>query len=154
MVRIRKKFDEQFEEFLIFNPNEAGAMERKAAAQRRLDDEMTRLLGAKRYTDYQREHDWAFQGAAAVAERSGLPVTVANGLYEMKGIAEVEVERRGDVGLSMEERRRTLDEVRLAVEEAVVKVLGKEAYEAYQKQPESSWLRNLNREPVAAQVNR
>ena len=101
---------------------------------------MTRLLGAKRYTDYQREHDRAFQGAAAVAERSGLPVTVANGVYEMKGIAEVEVERlRGDVGLSMEERRRTLDEVRLAVEEAVVKVLEKEAYEAYQKQPGSSW---------------
>ncbi|MCI0539773.1 MAG: hypothetical protein L0Z50_31580 [Verrucomicrobiales bacterium] len=149
MVRIRKEFDEQFGDFLSFDPHEPGALERKAAAQRQLDHEMSRLLGAKRYTDYQREHDLAFQGAVAATERSGLPAGVANSIYQMKEIAETEVERlRGDVSLSTEEYRTSLDEVRLAVEEAVVKVLGQEGYEAYHKQPGSAWLKNLNREPV------
>jgi hypothetical protein len=155
MVRIRRKFEEQSGDFLSFNPNEPGAPERKASAQRQLDHEMERLFGAKRYTEYQREHDWAFQGAVAAAESSGLPPSVASSIYEMKGIAEAEVARvRDDVSLSLEERRSTLDEVRLAVEEAVVKVLGKEAYQAYQKQLGSSWLRNLNRQPDAAQTSR
>src|SRR5262249_823923 len=91
MVRIRQRFDERFGEFLSLSPNETGESEKKAEAQRQLDDDLKRLLGAKRYMDYQREHDWAFQGAVTAAERSGLPPSVANSIYEMKRIAEAEV---------------------------------------------------------------
>jgi hypothetical protein len=146
MVRIRKKFEDEFGDVFTFDATEPGALERRAEAQRQIDQEMVRLLGAKRYSEYQRQYDYAYQHAAAAAEKTGLSPALANSIHEIKGIAEGEVERlRSDSGLSIEERRQTLDEVRRAVEEAVVTVLGREGYEAYQKQPGSSWLRNLNR---------
>lgn len=145
MVGIRRKFDEEFGGLVGIDAADQAARERREMAQQKMDDQLLRILGRQRFADFQRKQDWAYHGAVLAAARSGLPNEAAEGVYEMKQIAEAEVQRvRGDAGLPPEERRRILNDMRTAVEESVLKVLGKEGYDAYQKQPGSSWLRSLN----------
>ena len=155
MVRMRKKFDEEFGDVFTFDIHDPGARQKRADGQRELDEQMKLLLGQKRYAEYQRERDWGYQSAVVTTENTGLPGAVAASIYEMKNIAEAEAEHvQADESLSPEARQNTLDEVRLAVEEAVLKVLGKDGYDVYQKQAGASWLRNLNREQAGHQASR
>ncbi len=145
MVGIRRKFDEEFGGPAGIDFKDEGTRARRESAQEKVDAQFLRILGRQRFSDFQRKQDWAYHGAVVAAARSGLPNEAAEGVYEMKQIAEAEVQRvRSEAGIPPEERRRILKDMRTAVEESVLKVLGKEGYDAYQKQPGSSWLRSLN----------
>jgi hypothetical protein len=79
-----------------------------------------------------------------------LPELAAN-VYEIKNIALREVARvQNDKSLPTDDRQSTLAEVQGAVEEAILKVLGRKGFEAYLKQPGSAWLQHLTTRPAMA----
>jgi hypothetical protein len=64
LVRLRKQFDEQFGDFLAYNPADPSAREKRAQAEHDLNEQMRAVVGVDRWSAYQREQDAGFQGAA------------------------------------------------------------------------------------------
>ncbi|HVR34295.1 MAG TPA: hypothetical protein VMS21_00420 [Methylomirabilota bacterium] len=81
---------------------------------------------------------------ARVAERQGLTDEAAIQAFEMKQVAQEQINQlRADGSVTAEQRQVALEAVRAETERAFTEVLGSEGFDSYQKQPGAYWLRNL-----------
>jgi hypothetical protein len=149
LVKLRQSYEDAFTDVVTQNPSDPEGATKRAGAQAELNQQIRRVLGEARFAEYERHSDWAYRGARDTVQRHGLPEESAAAVLEMKHVAQSEAERlRADSTLSNEDRQRALNDVALAVEEAVFQLLGKDAYRTYRKHPGSSWITTLRPRPA------
>ncbi len=154
VFKARKTFDDEFG--LVGLPGTDKAdQEKRAAAQKTLDDKVKAVLGDSRFAEYQRVQDSAYQSIAKVAEREGLPTDAAVKVYDMKKAAEEFASKlRNDSSLSIEERQAALQGIRAETEKAIVETMGQKGFDRLQNQPMGiSWLRRISPEAKSAPAN-
>ncbi|MDQ6631608.1 MAG: hypothetical protein M3Y82_07600, partial [Verrucomicrobiota bacterium] len=112
----KKKFDDEFPMMGAGNLDKA-EKEKKAVAQKELDEKLKNILGETRFAEYQMNQDFAFQGMSKVAQKQGLPKDTAVKVFDMKKAAEEQAKSvRADKTLSAEQRTQALQGIRSETE--------------------------------------
>ncbi|HOW66164.1 MAG TPA: hypothetical protein PK256_12825, partial [Verrucomicrobiota bacterium] len=83
IFKLRKSFDDEHS-VLGMSSSDKPDQEKRAAAQKILDDQVKTLLGESRFAEYQRVQDYTYQSIAKVAEREGLTTDAAIKVYDMR----------------------------------------------------------------------
>ena len=119
--RLRKKFDEQFEDG-------ADGPERDKA-KKQLEDQLRTALGGARFAEFQRAQDPDFQQFHRVAERYQLPNEAAVKLFDLKRNA-LEYRRSLETNTQLigEQRYAAIEAMAAEVQRAVKEVLGDKGY--------------------------
>ena len=101
------------------------------------------LLGADRYTEYQRNSDGRFQQTARVMSRLNLPEQTAVSIYQMQQEAEkLATQLRTDQAATAAEREAALNILRTETENSLHQVLGEQHFGDYQALA-GQWLQRL-----------
>ena len=122
----------------------------ETAAERQLHQQqftnaVSQLLGDQRYADFNRAQDHDFQALFELTQENNLPKATAVNLYEVRRVAQEEVDRvRHDPTLDESVRRQKVAEMEAQLQTAFAAALGAAAYENY-LQGNGSWITNLNR---------
>ena len=144
IFRVQKTFDNEFSQG--FDLTDDSQSEVKARAQQQaqdaLNDEIKKILGAKRYVDYQHTQDPDYRTLAQVADRFDLSHDVVDRVYAMKQEAErqkVVLETNPD--LTDEQRQAALAAIANETERSVSREMGS-VFKSYYKTA-GNWIRNL-----------
>ena len=113
--------------------------------QQQFTNAVAQLLGEQRYADFNRAQDHDFQGLFELTQENNLPKATAVNLYEVRRVAQEEVDRvRHDTTLDESARRQKVAEMEAQLQTVFAAALGAAAYEKY-LQGNGSWITNLNR---------
>ena len=146
LVKTKKKFDDEFGAFGMASEDKA-EREKRAAAQKDLDEKLKTSLGAERFTEYQRAQDYEFQNLFRVTQKQNLPKEAAAKAWDMTKIAEEQANKlRSNTTLSNDERQSALQAIRAETEKSLTTTLGEKGYSAYMKQ--GGWrIKNIAPDP-------
>jgi hypothetical protein len=154
IFRLQKTFDDEFG--MAFDTTDDTQIEVRSLAQQdaqdALNDEIKKVLGEKRYNEYQRAQDADYKALIQLADRFEMPQDVANKVYDMKLEAEKQKQRIERVpNLSEEQRQNVLAAVARETEKSIAQVLGEKTFKAY-RHASGQWINNLSisSEPPAA----
>ena len=104
---------------------------------------MRKILGEKRYGEYQRAQDPDYRTVVQVADRFELPREVADRVYSMKQEAERQkIALQGNANLTDEQRQAALEAIAKETERSVAGVMGNNVFKSYYKAG-GNWIRNL-----------
>ncbi|GDY19049.1 hypothetical protein LBMAG56_03940 [Verrucomicrobiota bacterium] len=121
VFRLRKAFDEQFEDG-------ADGPERESA-KKQLEDQMRTALGGARFAEFQRAQDPDFQNFHRVTERYQLPTEAAVKLYDLKRTAlESRLKLETNSQIIGEQRYAAIEAIAAEVQRSVKEVLGDKGY--------------------------
>ena len=121
VYRLRKSFDEQFEDG-------ADGPEREKA-KKQLEDQIRTALGGPRFAEFQRAQDPDFQQLHRVTERYQLPTEAAVKLYDLKRTAlESRLKLETNTQIIGEQRYAAIEAISTEVQRAVKEVLGDKGY--------------------------
>lgn len=145
IFQLQKSYDDQFGQ--AFDLTDEGAMGIRARAEqdagRALEDELRKVLGPQRYSEYQRAQDDDYRALLQIAERYQLSPEVANNVYTMKLAAERQkLQVETNPNLTDVQRAEMLASLAQATERNVASALGSNLYKNYQTGP-GQWLNNL-----------
>ncbi|MGI8964724.1 MAG: hypothetical protein ACR2H1_01405 [Limisphaerales bacterium] len=125
----KKKFDDEFPMMGAGNLDKA-EKEKKAAAQKELNEKLKSILGETRFTEYQMNQDFAYQGMFKVAQKQGLPKDTAVKVFDMKKAAEDQAKSvRDNKALTVEQRTQALQGIRSETERSIEDVFGKTGFQ-------------------------
>src|ERR1043166_2958078 len=125
VFKLQKAFDDQFSVGGIGFGSDKDERDKRMTAQKELDDKIKGTLGEQRFAEYQREKDFEYKAISKVAERQGLPKDAAVKVYDMKKVAQEQVQSvQNDRTLSPEQRQATLKAVRAETEKSIAETLG------------------------------
>jgi RNA polymerase sigma factor (sigma-70 family) len=142
MVRLQKQFEDSFGSSSQGAPGSEAA-ERRAAAQKELENQTRNLLGEERHHEYMHEQNWAGSSLRQVAQDFNIPKETAFKVFDLTDAAKEAAERiRTDALRSDVQKQAALDAIRAETERAVGGIIGPQALEAYINR--GSALRNLN----------
>jgi hypothetical protein len=140
LVRLKKLYDHPLVEEFEW-PDEA-AEKRREDAKKAFESAVKAMFGDKRYAEYARARDPAFDAIHAIAVRNGVPAHSAIKAYEItKAVAAETTRLRRDRVLTEEQREARLQEARLAAAHALRQTLGEKALADYRKEGAPKWLR-------------
>jgi len=144
LFKKRKAYDDEYGLTGVGGLNLKGEeKEKQIAAEKKLNDEIKSELGEKRYQEYKRAQDYAFQSMYRVAESENLGKDAAVKAYSMKQTAEEEARKlRSDSSLTPEQRAAALAGIRAETEKGIRTVFGEKGYESYESQ--AYWLRTIS----------
>ena len=149
IFRIQKIFDDQFNTAFDVTDEKQAEVKARAeqAARAAMDQEVKKLLGDKRFSEYQRAQDPDYRTIVQVAERFELPRDIANRVYSMKQEAERQkLALQANANLTDEQRLAALDAIAKETERSVAGVMGNNVFKSYFKSG-GSWIRNLATPP-------
>jgi len=111
-------------------------------AQDALNDEVKKVLGDSRYTEYQRAQDPDYRTLSQVADRFDLPRDVVDRVYGMKQEAERQkAVLESNPNLTFEQRQAALAAISKETERSVAKEMGG-VWKSYYRTA-GNWIRNL-----------
>ena len=141
----KKKFDDEFS-MLTSGTEDKEEREKRATAQKELNNKLKELLGEARYAEYERAQDWNYQNIAKIAERNNLGKDAAVKVYDMKKVVEAEAAKiRNDKSLTSEQRTAALKSIRVETENSIKGVLGDKGYKSYENN--AWWLKSISPDP-------
>jgi hypothetical protein len=145
IFRIQKTFDDEFAKAFDATDDAQGEVKARAQqqAQEALNEEVKKILGEKRFNEYQRAQDPDYRALVQVGDRFELPREVADSVYTMK----LEAERQKQIlesnpNVTDEQRQRALEAIAKETERSVARVMGPGVYKSYYKSG-GNWIRNL-----------
>jgi hypothetical protein len=144
IFRLQKTFDNEFSQ--AFDLTDEAQTEVKARAQQdaqlALNDEVKKILGEKRFTEYQRSQDPDYRTLSQVADRFDLAPDVVSRVYGMKQEAERQKSAiESNPNLTDEQRQAALSGIARETERSVAKEMGG-VFKSYFKTG-GNWIRNL-----------
>lgn len=129
--------------FALTKPDDQIADGEKAAAQKKMQDELKQQLGAPRYSEYERAQNSDFREARIFAEVHELPVATAQTIFDIKQIAEAERERLlANATLPAAQRLEALRAIQAETEKSLLANLGLKAFTSY-SQSTGKWVQQL-----------
>jgi len=145
IFRIQKVFDEQFGK--AFDTTDDSQADIKARAQQQaqdaLNEEVKKVLGEKRFAEYQRAQDPDYRTLVQVGDRFELPRDVVDRVYSMKQEAERQKQvLEANPNLTDEQRQRALELIAKETERTVAGVISNPVFKSYYKNG-GNWIRNL-----------
>lgn len=144
LFRVQKVFDNDFAQGFDVTDEAQTQIKARAqqAAQEALNEEAKKVLGEKRYAEYQRAQDPDYRGLVQVADRFELSRDVVNRVYGMKQEAERQkMALEANSQLTGEQRQAALAAISRETERSVAAVMGN-VFKPYYKSA-GSWIRNL-----------
>jgi hypothetical protein len=144
IFRVQKVFDSEFNQAFDFTDDTQSDIKARAQqeAQDALNDEIKKILGDKRYTEYQRLQEPDYKTLAQVADRFDLSRDVVDRVYGMKQEAERQkMALESNPDLTDEQRQAALNAIAKETERSVSKEMGG-VYKSYYKTA-GNWIRNL-----------
>ena len=149
IFRFQHVFDREFEQ--AFSGSDDAQQEVKGRAQQQAQEalqvEIKKILGEKRFAEYQRAQDEDYRLLAQMSERFEMPKEIAGQVYEMKQAAEAQRQRiEKDPNLTDEQRQNTLAAIAQETQRSVTEVLGGKVAKLYQRSA-GQWIRNLSAPP-------
>ncbi len=146
IFRVQKTFDDAFSQ--AFDTTDEAQMELKTKAhvdaQEALNDEVKKVLGEKRFTEYQRAQDGDYRALVQMSERFELPKDGAGKVYEMKQEAERQKQRiDANPNLTDQQRQSALLAIARETEKSVTTTIGGKVFKAYRNFG-GQWLQNLS----------
>ena len=146
IFKLRKGFDDEFGGMMGMAGMGPDDMKKRSEAEKLLKEDIRKLLGDERYSDYEMVSDWSYKPLAKAVEKQGLGKIVAKDVWEMKKAAEAEaVKIRSDGQLSNEQRAKALKAIAEETRTSVRGKLGDKGYESYNGGMGGHWLKNLDR---------
>ncbi len=143
LVRLQKQYDDAYGPFSQ-GASGSDAAERRAAAQKELEDQTRDLLGETRYREYKNEQNWNGSSLRRVAEEYNIPKDSAFKVFDITDAAKEQASRvRADALLSDPQKQVALDAIRAEAEKTVGQVIGPNALQAYING--GTALKNLNK---------
>jgi len=144
IFRIQKIFDNEFSH--AFDITDDAQAEVKARAQQQaqdaLNDEVKKVLGDNRFTEYQRAQDPDYRTLSQVADRFDLSKDVVDRVYGMKQEAERQkAVLESNPNLTFEQRQAALAAIAKETERSVAKEMGG-VWKSYSRTA-GNWIRNL-----------
>jgi len=144
IFRVQKVFDSEFNQAFDLTDDAQSDVKARAQqdAQEALNDEIKKILGDKRYTEYQRLQEPDYKTLAQVADRFDLSRDVVDRVYGMKQEAERQkLALESNPDLTDEQRQAALNAIAKETERSVSKEMGG-VYKSYYKTA-GNWIRNL-----------
>lgn len=151
VFKLRKSFDDEFSMMVQPGDLPKDEQEKRAAADKKLKDDIKTTLGEQRYAEYERAQDYNFQAMLTAAKKSDLGVAEAAQVYDMKKLAEQKAsELRSNSKLSNEDRTAALQAIRTETERSMQQTLGEKGWQSYNKQQNTWWLKSVSPDPTPA----
>ncbi len=151
VFKLKKSFDDEFSMMVQPGDLPKDEQEKRAAADKKLKEEIKATLGDQRYAEYERAQDYNFQAMLNAAKKSDLGVAEASQVYEMKKLAEQKAsELRSNAKLSNEDRTAALQAIRTETERSMQQTLGEKGWQSYNKQQNTWWLKGVSPDPTPA----
>jgi hypothetical protein len=149
IFHLQKTFDDEFSTGFDATDEKQADIRARAQqnAQEALDEEIKKVLGDQRYTEYQRAQDGDYKALVQLAERFEMPREVASKVYEMK----MEAQRQKQAietaaNLTDEQRQGALDAIARETERSVAQIMGDKIFKAYRR-ANGQWINNLTALP-------
>jgi hypothetical protein len=149
VFKLRKSYDDEFS--LMVQPGDLpkDEQDKRAAAEKKLKDDIKATLGEQRYAEYERAQDYNFQQMLNAAKKADLGVAEAAQVYDMKKVAEQKAsELRNNKNLAAADRTAALQAIRAETERAMQQTLGEKGWQSYNKQNNTYWLKGLSPDPA------
>ena len=149
VFNLKKSFDDQFS--MLVQPGDLpkDEQEKRAAAEKKLKEDIKATLGDQRYAEYERAQDYNFQAMLNAAKKSDLGLAEAAQVYDMKKLAEQKAaELRSNSKLSNEERTAALQAIRTQTERSMQQTLGEKGWQSYNRQQNTYWLKGVSPDPT------
>lgn len=145
VFKLKKSFDDEFSMMVQPGDLPKDEQEKRAAADKKLREDLKATLGDQRYAEYERAQDYNFQAMLNAAKKSDLGVAEASQVYEMKKLAEQKAsELRSNSKLSNEDRTAALQVIRTETERSMQQTLGEKGWQSYNKQQNTWWLKGVS----------
>jgi hypothetical protein len=153
IFRLQKVFDAQFAN--AFNATDEVQMELRARAQEEaqdaLNEEIKKLIGTKRFADYERAQDADYKALVQFTDRFEMPRDVAVKVYDMKLEAERQKLRiEANPNLTEEQRQAALMGIVRETQRSVTQALGDRG-QSYLRTG-GQWIRDLADSPSNATI--
>ena len=144
IFRLQKVFENEFSQ--AFDVTDDAQAQIKARAQQdaqdALNEEIKKILGDKRYGEYQRSQDPDYRTLTQVADRFALSPEVVNRVYSMKQEAERQkAALEANTLITDEQRQAALAAIAKETERSVAKEMGS-VFKSYYRTG-GNWIRNL-----------
>ena len=144
IFRLQKVFDTQFAH--AFDATDEAQMEIRARAQEQaqdaLNDEIKKVIGEKRFAEYERAQDADYKALVQLTDRFTMPREVATRVYDMKLEAERQkLQIETNPNLTEQQRQAALASVIRETERSVMKEMGN-AGQTYLRSG-GQWIRDL-----------
>ncbi len=144
IFKLKKKFDDEFGPYGGMPGEEQAERNKRAVAQRDLDDQLKSTLGDARASEYKRAQDYDYQQLHRISQRNQLPKETAVKVYDMKQAALDQAAKvNQDKSLTPQQRTETLRAIRTETERTVSASLGEKGFKSYQQQG-GWWMRNIS----------
>lgn len=145
IFRLQKLLDEEVNQ--AFEPDDPATAQMRTQveqeSQEALKEELKKVLGEKRYAEYERAQDGDYQSLVQLTERLELPKDLAGRLYNMKQEAEKQRQRIiENANLTDEQRQAALAAIARETERSVSQAMGAKNFQTYQKSG-ASWIDGL-----------
>ncbi len=133
IFRAQKAYDDKYSFLTGTASRTAEGNAERVAANKQLLAEVRAAIGNERAAEFERSRDFTYSGAAVIAQRLGLPKTVANDVYAVQQDMQRRVmEVRGNADLSVEQRTQQLKALQAEANNRVRGSLGEKGLDAYQ----------------------
>jgi hypothetical protein len=145
IFRLQKVFDDEFNTAFDATDDKQTDIKDRAqqAAQNALNQEMKKILGEKRFAEYERAQDADYRTLVQVGDRFELPREAVNRVYAMKQEAERQkLALEANANLTDEQRQRALEAIAKETQRSVAAVMGNNVFKSYFKTG-GGWIRNL-----------
>ncbi len=144
IFKLQKSFDDEFGGVIGMAGMGPDDMKKRSEAEKLLKEDIKKLLGDERYTDYEMVSDWTYKPLAKVLEKQGLDKAVGRDVWAMKKAADAEVGKiRVDTNLSQEQRSEALKAIAEETRNAVRGKLGDKGFESYNGGMGGQWMKQL-----------
>jgi hypothetical protein len=151
VFKLRKAYDDDYGGMFGTGSMSKAEKEKAEAAKKVLNEEIKKTLGDTRYAEYERAQDYNYQTLYRIGDKNSVAHEDINKLYDIKKVAEEQAKTiRNDQSLTPEARTAALQGIRSETETIWHKTLGDKAFEAYQNQNGSYWLKSISPDPKAA----
>jgi len=145
IFRLQKTFDTQFAH--AFDATDESQMEIRARAEEQAQDalnaEIKKVIGEKRFAEYERAQDADYKALVQITDRFAMPRDVATKVYDMKLEAERQkLQIETNPNLSEQQRQTALTSIIRETERSVLKELG-DVGQTYLKTG-GQWIRDLS----------
>ncbi len=145
IFKLQKSFDDEFGGMFGMAGMGPDDMKKRSEAEKLLKEDIKKLLGDERYSDYEMVSDWAYKPLAKVVDKQGLDKGVGRDVWNMKKAAEEEVRNiRMNRDLSQEQRNDALKAIAEETRNAVRGKLGDKGFESYNGGMGGHWLKSLD----------
>lgn len=149
LFRVQKDFEKEISQSL--NPEDAAAV--REDAQQALNEEMRKVLGPQRYTEWQRAQDPDYKALVQVADRFNLPKELSENVYSLKVQAEQQKQQvDANPNLTPFQRQAALTAIAQETERAVAASMPAKVFQSYRRAA-GQWINTLGESDFQVTVN-